>query len=528
MFGLSSYSFLQESVSWLHCGVHIVPMHAYCAVCGFFGLFQCGCKYVLEPLRNHLQCHLLFQEERNQILADRRKKRAEARRISRAKLKLESPDLYQEQLKANAEATRRKRMERRQKTESPAQASQEDSEPHGKVKRKRADETPEEREARLKAQAEAARIKRQNETPEQRLARNRASAEARRKRYMKETPEQRQQRLFFQAIKARKTRQRKALQLRSPMSLDDTLLTDESLDGKTESEMAEAVRLQRQNETPEQAGVRKRAETERKKTNHQNETPEQREARLLYEVNREKYANLPKSFQSDGSFSQDASSDTNSMEDGMSISTVKTHAKPAKTFACEECGAVFDNSKSLTTHTYIHTGHCPPDRTFACRFCGAGFSDSLTLNDHLQDNHRGVCPFLCEVCGRAFYHNESLKVHLRRHSGHRPYACHVCAASFTSAGSLQNHVRIHTGERPYSCSVCQATFRHNCALTGHMRSHTNERPYSCPDCESTFKHLGKLLAHRKRNHLRGPSTPQPGRRPILRVFEDPLFEQELQ
>ena len=47
----------------------------------------------------------------------------------------------------------------------------------------------------------------------------------------------------------------------------------------------------------------------------------------------------------------------------------------------------------------------------------------------------------CEICGKGFSTNQSLRDHVNIHTGERPYVCKICGKKFASSGNKQMHLR---------------------------------------------------------------------------------------
>jgi Fez family zinc finger protein len=98
----------------------------------------------------------------------------------------------------------------------------------------------------------------------------------------------------------------------------------------------------------------------------------------------------------------------------ISSPTSTTSSGKPKTFACPECGKVFNAHYNLTRHMPVHTGARP----FVCKVCGKGFRQASTLCRH-KIIHTQDKPHKCQTCGKAFNRSSTLNTHTRIHNGYK-------------------------------------------------------------------------------------------------------------
>ncbi|XP_024149975.1 zinc finger protein 184 [Oryzias melastigma] len=127
---------------------------------------------------------------------------------------------------------------------------------------------------------------------------------------------------------------------------------------------------------------------------------------------------------------------------------------------------------------------------------GSHMSESQ-LDVHAEENtsvapkrrkrNRTVKKHSCEECGRIYTSAESLKHHMRTHTGETSFPCAEWDKSFRQSSQ--------TGEKCFSCTECSKTFRKNSHLTRHMLTHTGEKPFSCTECSKSFRQIYHLKYH---------------------------------
>lgn len=171
-----------------------------------------------------------------------------------------------------------------------------------------------------------------------------------------------------------------------------------------------------------------------------------------------------------------------------------------KTFACPECGKVFNAHYNLTRHMPVHTGARP----FVCKTCGKGFRQASTLCRH-KIIHTSEKPHKCNICGKAFNRSSTLNTHARIHVGYKPFVCEYCGKGFHQKGNYKNHKLTHSGEKAYKCSICNKAFHQVYNLTFHMHTHNDKKPFTCKICAKGFCRNFDLKKHMRKLHEHSPT-----------------------
>lgn len=135
---------------------------------------------------------------------------------------------------------------------------------------------------------------------------------------------------------------------------------------------------------------------------------------------------------------------------------------------------------------------------FSCEYCPNKFSNRGALWQHTVSIHTIEKTCECNLCGRKFYRNCSLALHMKSHSDEYNCACSICGREFNRFTLLQRHVKLHSEVAQYKCTACNKLFEDLNMLQLHAAEHKDKLP--CGQCEAVFTTKESLDIHTEAMH----------------------------
>lgn len=106
------------------------------------------------------------------------------------------------------------------------------------------------------------------------------------------------------------------------------------------------------------------------------------------------------------------------------------------------------------------------------------------------------CMISCSLCPYRAHRQDTLDVHMRKHSQKKLYSCPLCDKCFGKPCQLEVHARTHTGDKPFACDLCPYKSSQKSNLKFHLlRCHSKFCRFLCKFCLFRFDNELDLDGH---------------------------------
>ncbi|KAL0840781.1 hypothetical protein ABMA28_015964 [Loxostege sticticalis] len=160
--------------------------------------------------------------------------------------------------------------------------------------------------------------------------------------------------------------------------------------------------------------------------------------------------------------------------------------KGGRSYACHECGALFERPNPLKLHLFLACGahDAPALWRRALPLLGARLAPAAApaadaaarLEALAAEWGRARGGHVCVYCGKLYSRKYGLKIHIRTHTGYKPLRCRYCLRAFGDPSNLNKHVRLHAGAGAaagagaHACGVCGKRLVRRRDLERHVRA----------------------------------------------------------
>lgn len=156
---------------------------------------------------------------------------------------------------------------------------------------------------------------------------------------------------------------------------------------------------------------------------------------------------------------------------------VKFHFKEFASFSCHLCPLVFKARQEYEKHLFSRH-RIGKSAAIACTICKKVLANESSLSAHMTSQHTDASEkqkFDCPHCEKFFFKKRNLEAHIPTHlpENERPHKC-WCGRGYATRDKLNRHHLEHTDPNKLLsvCTVCGKSMKSKQSLKVHMRIHT--------------------------------------------------------
>ena len=179
---------------------------------------------------------------------------------------------------------------------------------------------------------------------------------------------------------------------------------------------------------------------------------------------------------------------------------------------CDLCGKTFNKSQ-INFHIKSHSENRPRIRNNVCPHCGKSFWEGKNMNSHINDVHKEIRRYICELCSYSSNRKYNLRLHQRKVHEVKTnpelfpkLQCHICDKYFNLKEKLAEHIRrIHNNKKKLKlkCEIdnCDKYYTTSHNFKEHMaKSHGKFQEFKCDLCTRSFSASLNLKRHKAAMH----------------------------
>ncbi|XP_053619364.1 gastrula zinc finger protein XlCGF17.1-like [Plodia interpunctella] len=175
----------------------------------------------------------------------------------------------------------------------------------------------------------------------------------------------------------------------------------------------------------------------------------------------------------------------------------------------------------LKNHLALHK----QETSYMCDICGKKFIIKGQFTRHRVTHFVDNLPFKCSLCPYKGRFSESLKMHMKSHTGEKSYQCSQCAHRFVNKSNLSRHMLTHKGKHDYICASCGRGFYTKRDLELHLKvDHAGIKEHVCNICGKAFGYRKQMMKHQLKVHKR--QKLRSGRMPLYLLAESKQHSEE--